>query len=93
VLSAPVSNQQIVSTVTMPKTVRLGNGVVQRAVFKVLGVADQPLSVGEVQLAVEQLLGESVSRHSINWCLSTRTLGEKPRFERVARGCYRLRRY
>jgi hypothetical protein len=70
---------------------RLGNGVVQRAVVKVLASAQRPLTVLEAQAAVMGLLGHTVSRGSINYCLSTGTLGNEPRFERVARGCYRLR--
>jgi len=66
--------------------------VVQRAVIKVLAAAQRPLTVLEAQAAVADLLGHSVSKGSINYCLSTGTLGREPRFERVARGCYRLRR-
>ena len=70
---------------------RLGNGVVQRAVVKVLASAPCPLTVLEAQAAVVDLLGHPVSKGSINCCLSTGALGDEPRFERVARGCYRLR--
>ncbi len=70
---------------------RLGNGVVQRAVVKALASAQCPLTVLEVQAAVVELLGHPVSKGSINYCLSTGVLGHKPRFERVARGCYRVR--
>jgi hypothetical protein len=69
---------------------RLGNGVVQRAVVKVLAAAQRPLTVLETQAAVAALLGHPVSKGSINYCLSTGTLGREPRFERVARGSYRL---
>jgi len=71
--------------------VRLGNGVVQRAVVKALASAQHPLTVQEAQAAVGDLLGYPVSKGSINCCLSTGALGDEPRFERVARGCYRLR--
>jgi hypothetical protein len=70
---------------------RLGTSVVQRAVVKVLASARHPLTVLEAQAAVADLLGRPVSKGSINCCLSTGALGDKPRFERVARGCYRLR--
>jgi hypothetical protein len=70
---------------------RLGNGVVQRAVIKVLASAQRPLTVREIQGTVVNLLGRPVSKGSINCCLSTGALGDEPRFERVARGCYRLR--
>jgi hypothetical protein len=73
-----------------PPSGRLGNGVVQRAVVKVLASAQRPLTVLETQAAVADLLGHLVSKGSINSCLSTGTLGHKPRFEQVARGCYRL---
>jgi hypothetical protein len=69
---------------------RLGNGVVQRAVVKVLASAQRPLTVLEAQAAVVDLLGHPVSKGSINCCLSTGALGNEPRFERVARGRYRL---
>jgi hypothetical protein len=71
---------------------RLGNGVVQRAVIKVLALAQRPLTVLETQAAVVGLLGHPVSKGSINCCLSTGALGNEPRFERVSRGCYRLGR-
>jgi hypothetical protein len=71
---------------------RLGNGVVQRAVVKVLAEAQRPLTVLETQAAVVDLLGHPVSKVSINCCLSTGALGNEPRFERVARGYYRCRR-
>lgn len=71
---------------------RLGNGVVQQTVVKVLATAQRPLTVLEVQAAVADLLGHPVSKGSVNYCLSTGARGGEPRFERVARGCYRLRR-
>lgn len=75
-----------------PKMLRLGNGVVQAAVVKVLAAADRPMRMAEVRTAVDALLGRPVSKDSINWCLSTGARGKEPRFERVGRGCYRLRR-
>ena len=51
-----------------PALGRLGNGVVQRAVVKVLEVARRPMSRREVRLAVEDLLGHPVSEHSISTC-------------------------
>jgi hypothetical protein len=64
---------------------RLGNGVVQRAVVKVLASAQRPLTVPETQAAVVDLLGHPVSRGSVNCCLSTGALGDEPRFERGTR--------
>jgi hypothetical protein len=78
--------------VPQPVMHKLGNGVVQRAVVKVLAAADQPLRRADVQAAVEELLGQSVSQDSVSWCLSAGARGKEPRFERIARGCYRLRR-
>jgi hypothetical protein len=70
---------------------KLGNGVVQDAVVKVLVAADRPMRLAEVRTAVDALLGHPVSKDSINCCLSTGARGNNPRFERVAPGCYRLR--
>jgi hypothetical protein len=54
------------SIVVGPASRRLGNGVVQRAVVKVLAMAGRPMRVAEVHLAVEQLLGHPVSKHSVS---------------------------
>jgi hypothetical protein len=54
-----------------PRPHRLGNGVVQRAVTKVLVEADRPTDVREAHAAVEDLLGHPVSRDSVSSCLST----------------------
>jgi hypothetical protein len=77
--------------VRQPVMRKLGNGAVQRAIVKVLATAERPMRLAEVQAAVENLLSQSVSRNSIKWCLSTGARDKKLRFERVARGCYRLR--
>lgn len=74
-----------------PKMLKLGNGVVQAAVVKVLAAADRPMCLAEVRTAVDALLGHPVSKDSVSWCLSTGARGDEPRFVRVARGCYRLR--
>lgn len=76
--------------VPQPMMRKLGNGVVQRAVVQVLATAGQPLRLADVQAAVEELLGQSVSRNSVGWCLSTGARGDEPRFERVGHGCYQL---
>jgi hypothetical protein len=78
------------SVVVEPVSGRLGNGVVQRAVVKVLEVARRPMCGQEVRLAVEDLLGHPVSEHSISWCLAAGARRRKPLFERVARGRYTL---
>jgi hypothetical protein len=43
-----------------------------------------------VHAAVERLLGHSVSKNSVDSCLSKGARGNEPRFERVSLGCYRL---
>jgi hypothetical protein len=74
-----------------PATGRLGNGVVQRAVVKVLAASGGPLRGAEIHRAVERLLGRPVSKDSVGWCLGTGARGKEPRFERVSYGRYRLR--
>jgi hypothetical protein len=73
-------------------TGRLGNGAVQRAVVKVLAAADGPMRGVDIHRAVERLLGQSVSRHSVSWCLLSGVRAKEPRFERVSYGCYRVAR-
>jgi len=73
-----------------PRPLRLGNGVVQRAVIKTLVEAGRPMDVGEVHRAVEQLVGRPVSLDLVSSCLSTGARAAPPRFERVARGRYEL---
>jgi hypothetical protein len=75
-----------------PASWRLGNGVVQRAVAKVLAMAGRPMRVAEVHLAVEQLLGHSVSKHSVSWSLAADARSKEARFERTTRGYYQIRR-
>lgn len=70
---------------------RLGNGVVQRAVVKVMAAVGEPMTVADVQAAVERLLGHTVSRDSVACCLASGARTSTSRFERVARGLYRLR--
>jgi hypothetical protein len=69
---------------------RLGNGVVQRAVVKVLTAADEPMRLRNIHEAVGKMLGRSVSYASVEWCLRMGIKGEVPRFERVQPGSYRL---
>jgi hypothetical protein len=68
---------------------RLGNGVIQRAVIRVLGDADEPMRTGEIQAGVERLLGHPVAKESVSWSLRTGSRGAKPRFERVGYATYR----
>jgi hypothetical protein len=69
---------------------RVGNAFVLRAVLAALRDGE-PRSVREVGAVVEKRLDRSVSIHSVNWCLSMGSRKEPLRFERVARGVYRLR--
>src|SRR5271165_117995 len=75
----------------VPAPRRLANRELQLAVVRALGGAGRPLRVAEVCRAAERELHKPVSRSSVNACLS---VGARPsgRFERVARGLYRLGR-
>jgi hypothetical protein len=77
--------------VPQPTMRKLGNGVVRDAVLKVLATAEQPMRLASICRAVERMVGEPVSKHSVTSCLSKGTSGKEPAFERVARGRYRLR--
>jgi hypothetical protein len=69
---------------------RLGNGVVQRAIVKVLVSANQPMRLRDIHAGVENMLGHPVSKESVAWCVRTSKSGAGPRFQRVAYGRYRL---
>jgi hypothetical protein len=73
-----------------PKLLKLGNGVVQDAVVKVLEGPDGPMHCADIHLAVERLLGHPVSKNSVRWCLAAGARASTPRFERTAPGWYRL---
>jgi hypothetical protein len=72
-----------------PETGRLGNGVVLRAVVKVLAAGDT-MPMADIHLAVERLVGRAVSKESVSSTLRKDIRGPEPRFERVAVGLYRL---
>jgi hypothetical protein len=74
-----------------PVSRRLGNGVVQRAVVKVLAAARRPMRAADIHLAVERLLGHPVSENSVAWCLAAGVQVERPRFDRITRGSYQIR--
>lgn len=76
---------------SMPTPRRLGNGAVQRAVVSVLSAAARPMRLREIRSAVDSLLGQPVSVDSLDWSLRNGCRGERPCFERVARGKYCLR--
>jgi transposase InsO family protein len=72
------------------ETGRLGNGVVQRAVVKVLAEGGA-MRTADIHLAVERLLGRAVSKESVSSALRKGIREPEHQFERVAVGCYRLR--
>jgi hypothetical protein len=74
-----------------PATGRLGNGVVQRAVVKVLAATDAPMRGADIHLAVERLLEHPVSKDSVSCCLAAGARAKEARFERVSHGTYRLK--
>lgn len=78
------------SVVVEPASGRLGNGVVQRAVVKVLAMAQRPMCGQEVRLGVEVLLGHPVSENSISSCLAYGVRRREPLFVRVTRARYVL---
>lgn len=65
-------------------------GWVLAAVTEVLGTADEPMRARDIQESAERLVGEPVGWSSVKDCLTRHIGGELPRFERVARGRYRL---
>ncbi len=72
-----------------PETGRLGNGVVQRAVVKVLADG-KPQKLAKIRQGVEELIGEPVSIDSVSWCLRTGSRKETPTFVQPTRGHYQL---
>lgn len=87
---APLETAAGSCTALVPTSRRLGNGVVQRTIVKVLAAADDPMRRADVHAAVESKLGHAVSKESVNWCLCSGSRGNERRFERVAYGFYRL---
>jgi hypothetical protein len=73
-----------------PASDRLGNGVVKRAIAKVLAAADEPMRLGDIHQAVGRMLGKPVSYASVEWCMRTDVKRQAPQFERVQPGSYRL---
>lgn len=64
-------------------------GWVTDMVVRVLIAGGEPMRATHVHAAVEKLLGHSVSKDSVDSCLSKGARGKEPRFERVSYGCYR----
>jgi len=67
-------------------------GRIIKAIVRVLAERREPMQAKEVHTAVEALLEESVRWSSVKAALAANIAGPSPRFVRVARGCYRLRR-
>ena len=65
-------------------------GTVRNAIVAVLAEAGCEMKVKAVHTGVEQLLGKSVSRHSVSGYLAVRARGSRPLFERTHHGHYRL---
>jgi hypothetical protein len=65
-------------------------GWVTDVVVRVLVEGGEPMRATHVHAAVERLLGQSVSKDSVDSCLSKGVRGKAPRFERISPGRYRL---
>lgn len=77
-----------------PKPQRLRKrrpGWVQTAVCTILAQQAEPVQVEDVHAAVEALVGEPVSKSSVNGALARLTDGPSPRLVRVAVGVYGVR--
>ena len=58
----------------------------------VLEPAGAPMRTREIHTAAEQLSGEPLRWSSVKGTLAAHAEGSKPRFERVRRGYYRIRK-
>jgi hypothetical protein len=66
-------------------------GEIQDAVIAVLGNSSpKPMRAKSILYAVEDLLGKSISRGTVDSCLSVGIKGAHPRFVRTKPGWYRL---
>jgi len=65
---------------------------VRQAVVRVLETADAPMRACEVYAGVRDVLGDQVSKDSVFSCLSTGVREDRPRFEKIVPGAYRLAR-
>jgi len=65
-------------------------GWVTDVVVRVLIEESKPMRATHIRATVEKLLGHSVSKDSVDSCLSKGARGKESRFERVSLGCYRL---
>jgi hypothetical protein len=70
------------------RKLRLQQGLIQKTVFSVLDQANKPLRVTEIRGLVEQRLGRSVSRDTVNSCLSVAARDSRQRVRRCGLGVY-----
>jgi len=70
------------------RMVRLPQGAIQAAVHKVLRLAVDPLSPGQVHALIESLLGRPVSKDTVGSLLSVASRSEKQPVVRVGHGQY-----
>lgn len=68
-----------------PAPLRHRSGSLIGVIRQIMAETKRPMNVREVQVLAEKRLGGSISRDSVNSCLST-----GPEFQRVRRGWYRL---
>ncbi len=71
---------------------KLRFGTVSGAVVEVLARAESSMRFIEIHSAVEELLGFPVARGSVKQCPSDEARHRRPRFVRVAHGCYKVLR-
>lgn len=72
------------------RTRRYRPGWILDQVLAVMTDQVRPMRAIEVHAAIEARFGETVSKESVNSCLSIKANGEAPLFIRVARGRYVL---
>ena len=65
-------------------------GFVRDLIIRVLATADAPMRPREVHAAAELLAGAPLAWSTVKNCLAANATGSAPRFERLARGRYRL---
>lgn len=69
---------------------KLRNGLVPRAIQRVLADAGEPMRVRDIYAAVEDRLSMPVPMSSVNAWLSQNAKGERPLVVRLGHGRYRL---
>lgn len=69
---------------------KLRNGLVPRAIERVLSDAGEPMRVRDIYAAVEDRLAMPVPASSVNAWLSQNARGERPVVVRLGHGRYRL---